>query len=376
MKNMKLLIVGLIFFTGFGIAQDKNHSLKNINCKTCHTCDVPTKQNPCLVDCPREEMITVHQTAEEGPEFVKIDKLADKYLPVNFSHKIHAQMSEMYGGCANCHHFNTTGPILPCADCHNVERKREDISKPDLQAAYHRQCIDCHKEWSDSTDCNSCHSPKGSLITEEQTSGKDHPKVEEPGKLIYETNYAKGKIVTFFHDEHVNLFGAECESCHKNDNCTRCHDVQNIQPVSSGIPEKITKPASEHHQPCFKCHANDNCSDCHMDKPSGPFNHKANTGWALSGYHEKLDCSKCHGSGGKFTKLDKNCTSCHKDFAPGTFNHEKTGLKLDELHSELDCGDCHTDNDFSIKPDCTACHDDKNYPADKPGTLVKGINTK
>jgi hypothetical protein len=371
------VLVGVLFFSTATNAQttNKNHSLQNVNCKTCHTCDVPTKQNPCLVECPREEMITVHQTAEEGPDLVKIDILTNKYLPVNFSHKTHAQMSEMSGGCANCHHYNTAGPILACTDCHSVERKREDISKPDLQAAYHRQCIDCHKEWSHSTDCNSCHLSKGSNLVQKDLSSvvsakENHPKVNKPEKLVYETNYNKGRIVTFFHNEHTNIFGAECVSCHKNDNCTRCHDTKNVQTVSSNLPEKITKPASQHHQPCFKCHANDECTKCHLDKPAKPFNHKMSTGWALNRFHEKLECAKCHGSANKFTKLDNNCVSCHKNFAAGSFNHEKTGLKLDEMHVEFDCADCHIEN-FSDKPDCTNCHDDKSYPKNIPGSLVK-----
>jgi hypothetical protein len=371
------VLVGMLFLSTATIAQttSKTHSLQNINCKTCHTCDVPTKQNPCLVACPRDEMITVNQTAEEGPDVVKIDNLVNKYLPVTFSHKVHAQMSEMSGGCANCHHYNTTSPILACSDCHSIERKREDISKPDLQAAYHRQCIDCHKEWSHSTDCNSCHLPKGTDIAQKDLSSEvstqeDHPEVKEPKKLIYETNYNKGKIVTFFHNEHTKLFGVECVSCHKNDNCTRCHDTKNIQTVSSNLPEKITKPVSQHHQPCFKCHANDECTKCHLDKPAGPFNHKISTGWALNRFHENLECAKCHGSTNKFTKMDNNCTSCHKNFIAGSFNHEKTGLKLDEMHGEFDCSDCHIEN-FSNKPDCSNCHDDKSYPKDKPGSLVK-----
>ena len=386
---MKRVICGILFFSTLVVAQNKskNHlpdgkagSLQNVNCKTCHTCDVPTKQNPCLIECPRDEMITVHQTAEQGPDVIKIDKLTNKYLPVTFSHKTHAQMSAMSGGCGNCHHYNTAGPILACADCHNTERKREDISKPDLQAAYHRQCIDCHKEWSHTTDCNSCHLEKGSPITQKVTGGKDHPKVKEPEKLIYETNYNKGKIVTFFHSDHTKLFGAECISCHQNDNCTRCHDTKNVQTVSSTIPEKISKTGSQHHQPCFKCHANDECSKCHLDKPTGPFNHKTSTGWALTRFHEKLECAKCHENTNNFTKLNNDCVSCHKNFVTGKFGHEKTGLKLDEIHQEFDCGDCHSESNlpdgkagFANKPDCSGCHDDKSYPKDKPGSLVKVI---
>lgn len=370
---MKSVILGLLIFSTITLAQtvSKDHSLQNITCKTCHTCDVPTKQDPCLVACPRNDMITVHQTAEAGPDIITIDKLVDKYQSVIFSHKVHAQMSEMSGGCANCHHYNTSGPILKCSDCHNVERKREDISKPDLEAAYHRQCINCHKEWSHSTDCNSCHDKKGITVTQKETRDINHPEVKEPKKLIYETNYVKGKIVTFFHDEHTKLFGADCVSCHQNDNCTRCHDTKNPKTISSNLPEKITRSAAEHHQPCFKCHENNKCTKCHLDKPAGKFNHKVSTGWALNIFHERLECKKCHGEVKNFIKLNNSCVACHKEFTGGSFEHIKTGLKLDETHTELECGDCHLENNFANKPDCTNCHDDKNFPKDKPGTLVK-----
>lgn len=379
---MKGLIFVVIILSNLVSAQInvKNLIGKNASCKTCHTCDVPTKQNPCLVACPRESMITVHQTAEQGPDIVIIDKLADKYLPVSFSHKVHAQMSGMSGGCESCHHFNTAGPILSCSDCHSVERKRDDLSKPDLQAAYHRQCITCHKEWSGSSDCNSCHLSKGSQVVKKDPGGKDHPKVNEPEKLVYETNYNKGKIVTFFHKEHTNLFGADCVSCHQKESCTRCHDTNNIQRVASDIPVKITKSSMQHHQPCFSCHANDECSKCHIEKPMDPFDHKISTGWALGKFHEKLECAKCHsethtlktgGRTGNFTGLSSNCISCHNNFTAGTFKHEKTGLKLDEIHMDLDCSDCHKENNFSKKTDCSDCHDDLSYPKDMPGTIAK-----
>ena len=57
----------------------------------------------------------------------------------------------MGGGCENCHHYNTSGPILKCSSCHESSRKREDVSIPDLKGAYHRQCMDCHREWSHDT---------------------------------------------------------------------------------------------------------------------------------------------------------------------------------------------------------------------------------
>jgi len=331
-------------------------------------------------------MITVNQSPEKGPAIIKLDELSEKYLPVIFSHKTHSQMSQMSGGCGGCHHYNTVGPILSCSSCHSKERKRDDVSKPDLQAAYHRQCIDCHKEWSHSTDCTSCHELKSSKLTTQKQIDKikvkDHPKVNEPAKLVYETNYNKGKIVTFYHDQHVNLFGSGCISCHQKENCTRCHDKEKNLSRFSGTtsaPIKLVKSKTEHHQPCFKCHADDDCTKCHLGKAMDPFNHKISTGWALNKFHEKLECAKCHvvhpdkvgGSSNKFVKLNNNCTSCHSNFAAGSFNHSVTGLKLDETHAELECSDCHTENNFSKAPDCSNCHDDKSFPKDKPGSLVK-----
>src|SRR5690606_25262379 len=267
---MNKVIWGFLILSALAFAQDKKiktHTQQQVNCKTCHTCDVPTKQNPCLVECPRTEMVTVHQPADQSPDIIKIDQLKNKYQGVTFSHRIHAQMSEMSGGCAGCHHFNTAGPILACSDCHAEERKRDDLSKPDLQAAYHRQCINCHKEWSHSTDCNSCHLPKGTQLTQKKIKSKNHPDVKQPEMLVFETDYNKGKLVTFYHDEHTKLFGADCVSCHQKENCTRCHDKSvNKKPVSSMIPVKLKKSASEQHQPCFKCHENDSCTKCHMNQ--------------------------------------------------------------------------------------------------------------
>jgi len=370
---MKGVIWGLLFLSVIVSAQSKkNHpSVQNLTCKTCHTCDAPTKQNPCLVSCPRDAMVTVHQPAEKGPDVIRLNKLVNKYSAINFSHKVHAQMSEMSGGCSGCHHYNSAGPVQACSDCHEAKRKRGDLSKPDLQAAYHRLCITCHKEWSHSTDCNSCHTPKSMSAAQKKSAVKNHPEVKTPGKLVYETKYNKGKYVTFFHDDHTKLFGNQCVNCHQKENCSRCHDKTKSQkPVSGNMPVKISKSASEHHQPCFKCHSDDKCSKCHMEKQASPFNHKASTGWALNRFHEKLTCTKCH-TGGKIVKLDNNCITCHANFKSGSFDHTKTGLKLDEIHMELDCTDCHADNKFSNKPDCSNCHDDKSYPAQKPGTTVR-----
>ena len=378
MKNLLLFILLVVVSISYGQSNlPKNHNLMNLTCKTCHSCDVPTRKDPCLNRCPRSEMITVNQTPAQAPEIEVLSELSKKYMPVVFSHRIHAEMSEMSGGCVICHHYNTSGPIQPCKNCHEVNRKRDDISKPDLEAAYHRQCINCHREWSHSDNCTSCHALKNSSnvnitkVTIKKITGKTHPKLEAPVKLVFETNYQKGKIVTFYHEEHVKTFGISCESCHQQDNCSNCHDknkatmIQNI----GKMPIKLVKSKAEHHKPCFSCHQNDRCSLCHKDKESGPFNHLEVTGWALNKFHQNLSCEKCHGTSKKFVKLNNECTSCHSNFVQGKFNHSVTGLKLDENHSDLDCKECHHDKTFA-NPVCTNCHEDKSFPKDKPGKLV------
>jgi hypothetical protein len=372
----KLIIVFFIIFFTMVInaqqGQTNDHSKLNINCKTCHTCDVPTKSEPCLVLCPREKLATVYQKPEQTPELFVMDQLSNRYGPVYFSHRIHAQMSEMGGGCKGCHHYNTSGPILKCSNCHDSSRKRENVSVPDLNGAYHRQCIDCHREWSGTTDCNSCHLPKKDTKSDETVnlqkkySNKNHPVVLEPKKLVYKTNSDKGKIVTFYHNEHTGIFGIECKSCHKDESCSKCHSPEQKQKVGNLSIEMK-------HKTCSACHdtkSKSGCESCHSSKEMGPFNHLAKTGFNLKSYHSKLECTSCHKSASVFTGLNRSCNNCHVGWNSSNFIHKVTGLELDETHIEFDCGDCHENEDFSKKPTCEGCHDDKIFPESKPGKLV------
>lgn len=370
-----LVILYLTISTNAQQSSGKDHTKLNITCKTCHTCDVPTKSDPCLVKCPRERIVTVYQKPEETPELITINQISDRYSPVYFSHKIHAQMSDMGGGCEGCHHFNTSGPILKCNSCHELSRKRDDVSLPDLKGAYHRQCMDCHREWSHETGCNSCHTPKKNLKDIKKTdiqkkyAGKEHPIVLEPTKLVYETNSDKGKFVTFYHDDHTKKFKLSCTTCHKQESCTKCHDVNKIDKNKN--QKVVTKKTfEEQHKNCISCHSKEeNCSKCHNEKILEPFDHGKKTSWALNKYHINLSCVKCHGSKVPYKKVDSKCSSCHQDWNSEIFNHSVTGLQLDEIHIELSCEDCHIDKNFVVKPNCDNCHENYLFPIQKPGKL-------
>lgn len=341
-----------------------------ISCSTCHITEYPTRKDPGLRSCPRDKILSGFPSSKTGPDVVVIDAMSENYSGVRFSHGLHSQMSEMTLGCVDCHHYNiSTEEILKCSDCHNKNRSREEVSVPDLKSAFHRQCMMCHKQWSHDNGCNTqCHVRKGqekNLIQKDFT-GRIHPKQSEPTKMIWETNYEKGKIVTFFHDEHIQLFKINCKSCHGNDRCVKCHDKPQ-QPTDYSKPIHRKKSFEEHHMPCLNCHKSENCQKCHREQEMTPFNHGKSTGWILKSYHIRLACEKCHGGQMPVKKIDRNCNNCHKNFLPGKFDHNKTGLVLSGTHKDMECISCHLNNDFVKNPDCKTCHDDKSFPSQLPG---------
>ena len=345
-------------------------------CAMCHTCTTPTKSDPCLITCPRVKESTGLHTPADGPGVMLMDKMAGEYGPVVFNHRVHAQMAEMSGGCYGCHHYNDTAlRIIPCTTCHPAERKRENVNLPDLKGAYHRQCLNCHRQWSGSPDCKSCHLEKVKGKTPAQIlegfarGKKDHPPVPAPEKKVYATKEQDGTVVTFFHNDHAKRFGIQCVSCHRDEGCVSCHD-QRPPELRKREPATGPKDFDAHHARCSACHAERTCVTCHTDKEQGPFDHATRAGFALRPYHARLACAKCHGGAGKFTGLKKECTTCHTGFESGKFNHAVTGLKLDDTHGAVECIECHPNRAFGAAPTCAGCHPDKTYPAARPGKLT------
>lgn len=323
----------------------------------------------------------MHDSADDAPDVIIMDLLSNIYVPVVFSHQLHAQMADMSGGCQICHHYNPPGAILDCGECHENSPKRADLSKPSLKGAYHRQCLGCHREWSHSTDCVVCHALR-SKETEEQVESDitdiietTHPPILEPDKLVFETNNEDGPIVSFYHTEHVDLFSLKCVNCHTKEGCIKCHDLSQptlAEQIKTGQKIKIHKSEDDHHKACFNCHSNEKCNFCHSDKEKNPFNHLTRTGWNLSPYHNKIVCDQCHREEQKYSGLNKNCHNCHSDWNQENFNHTLTGLILDENHIENDCEDCHVDLIYLRTPGCDNCHEeDISYPKQKPGKSTK-----
>lgn len=369
MKKLYLLSIVICFYfsNSFGQIENlKTHTQMNVDCKKCHICDTPTKANPCLIMCPRNKIEVVRHSPSEGPDNIIIDQVQgeqDRYEPANFTHKLHSEMSLMSGGCSICHHFNPPGKIVKCNTCHETARQRTDLTKPDLKAAFHRQCMGCHKTWEENTQCESCHALKSKNKEPKQkiAAVKSHPQISIPIKIIYETDSDEGDIVTFFHNDHSSLFGYECSDCHDSETCANCHSEFQLDKIKE-----------DPHDRCSSCHnVENNCNSCHKNEIAEPFNHKKKTGFDLTMYHSGVGCNSCHTSKDKFTGLKSDCMSCHTN-KEGYFNHKITGINLDETHIEFECENCHQIKDYSKKPTCVECHDeDVSYPKSIPGKRVK-----
>ncbi len=369
MKQIVILILALSLNVFAQTTPKKHHSQLKINCQECHICKSPTFENPCLKICPdiTRKAEKVKRSLDEAPDIIVIDTLSAKYESVVFPHKLHAQMAEMNGGCASCHHHNPSGKILACSSCHHKDNKA-DLSKPKLKAAYHQLCINCHREWDarwqKQSNCTSCHQKKAgkessaALAARINLAQKAHSRISIPKKFTYRVDFDEGPVVTFHHQAHARQYGVKCQECHKKESCQNCHGVHKRREVT--------------HENCVSCHEkdiDDNCSLCHGAKEKPAFDHGKITGWALNKYHQKLACTACHKTK-PYKKLNTRCTACHTNFRHGKFNHKVTGLILNETHSEFECELCHINRNFVKKPQCSECHDDYTFPKQKPGKLL------
>lgn len=115
-----------------------------------------------------------------APSKVKIDALARNYGPCVFNHRHHAlsMRSRIDANalasafhtspgtiCATCHHNSPPSATPPkCSSCHGQSIDWIQPARPKLMAAYHLQCMSCHKDMKvarpRNTDCATCHKPR------------------------------------------------------------------------------------------------------------------------------------------------------------------------------------------------------------------------
>ena len=337
----------------------------------------------CFYAVAQKSNTTEEKIPKEGPDILIMKQLSNQYVPVRFKHKLHIQPMAIMGiECSACHHYSSPDSFPPCRKCHSQTRNEINstfpLSRPSLQSAYHRKCVNCHQEWSrDIIECSSCHVEKvagesdKSRVTVAGDVDQEHPVIESSDRKIYETKYHGGTKVTFLHKEHVELFEIDCVDCHREGGCGLCHGEEK--------PKGAASEELERHKLCVSCHAleEDSCLQCHTNTAKQGFDHGQSTGWPLKQYHRSLKCSKCHIMKGEFSKLETECDVCHRDWNPKNFNHAVTGVALDENHREIDCKYCHADSKFDKEPSCSECHgEDIKYPESLPGSRTNEAEKK
>ena len=83
----------------------------------------------------------------------------DLYGPVRFMHTKHATVVK---DCVQCHHYKPNDDDSPemvrCSACHQESFNSKVPGRIGLKAAYHQQCMDCHKQMDKGpVGCTDCH---------------------------------------------------------------------------------------------------------------------------------------------------------------------------------------------------------------------------
>jgi hypothetical protein len=158
-------------------------------CLTCHTSlpsgiaappDISADTTTATALLSSRRPITATYAQADIPEKVVIKTLAKEYEPVELPHRkiINTLLNNIKDSrlagtfhreagtiCKGCHH-NSPATIKPpgCVSCHGVAFDEDNILRPGLKAAYHRQCMECHDamgiEKPVAADCTGCHRKK------------------------------------------------------------------------------------------------------------------------------------------------------------------------------------------------------------------------
>jgi hypothetical protein len=312
-------------------------------CPVCPVCPDATAPAPApWVEPPA--------TAEEVvPKESLLYHLVDQYEQVVFNHESHTGYAS---DCAVCHHHSSAVERTPpCRECHG--KPSANLSLPGLRGAYHRQCMNCHREMgSGPLGCEECHKkrPAGAADKDALALGS-LPDVLKLGHLAKEFGG-----VMFTHKQHVGLTDS-CADCHHHEKevertppCRECHNT----------PEKLKEA---YHTQCLSCHRTrkmrspQSCGDCHLPRHApgvvalgalsamfepAQFDHEKHAQVASF-------CTDCHHSNRNFDEI-KPCSTCHGGEKPVS----KVGL-LPAYHSQ--CIACHSK--MGGPEDCSGCHQPK-----------------
>ena len=177
---------------------DKTRRPDDATCRHCHML-LPGSAAPGKRAKPEDLVLTPEQKAkvaeimlkgrnlkpgiyavEDIPEKVAIKELVDQYEPAEMPHRkivlslmkgmkdnplagyFHSEQGTI---CQGCHHNSPAAKKPPrCGNCHGKPFDERQPNRPGLQAAFHGQCMSCHKAMTlakpAATACTECHMDK------------------------------------------------------------------------------------------------------------------------------------------------------------------------------------------------------------------------
>jgi hypothetical protein len=309
--------------------------------------------------------------------------------------------------CANCHdRSNVRSQSALCLDCH-----KEIASDIDQRRGYHGRMPN-----SGQGECRACHAEHKGREADIVQLGRaqfDHQLTEFALGGAHRSVDCAGCHKP---SEAWSKAPSNCADCHKSDDvhagqfhqsCGECHssvswaaarfDHDRTEFKLTGAHERIACNACHiagHYKPtpnsCNGCHATDDehrgsrgedCGRCHttMQWKTAKYDHLKETGFALLGAHDKLDCLGCHRSGNYKDKIPKDCNGCHKaddahatrfggkcenchnneQWKPVNYDHlARHQFALLGAHAKITCDACHTAPTATQKlgNQCVDCH--------------------
>lgn len=288
-------------------------------------------------------------------------------------HRTEATFHEVETECVSCHreddqHLGNLGDV--CTDCHRETTWADAHYAHEIESGY--PLTGAHNELM----CASCHVGEVYVETPNECVGCHRED-----------------------DEHMGTNGRECQDCHTTADwadtlfdhflrtdfalmgghaglaCESCHEGNKLEEQLSPV--------------CSACHLEDDahdgingteCADCHRvtEWLDVKFDHASDTGFALNGAHDALECADCHVEPVAVSlpatecigcheedephagQLGENCGSCHAEvlWDEGVrFDHGLTSFPLLGRHDEIVCEDCHATPAFHDASDqCVDCH--------------------
>jgi hypothetical protein len=307
-----------------------------------------------------------------------------------------------------------------CSKCHKSvtdNKFPDDHSFSQYNLTNFRQCSACHQDAHTGKLgplCNDCHSPVGWNKINQANFNHDLTNFPLRGRHLAvrcEQCHHSGQT-------RGQLKFANCTDCHSDfhkgafanrpsgGECSECHHVYGFSPSTFTIQEHqyadFKLDGAHLAIPCIACHKQKgnrspggtykfqfisfDCQTCHSDPHKGQlkkyidvggcnfchntqtwrtvqFNH-SQTGFALTGKHQLIDCKSCHVPKNssmktehlRFEGLSKICQECHTDKHEGQFNTLVTVAGNTRMIS--DCSRCHTSenwlpNKFDHEKDAT-----------------------